>query len=118
MDQQDFQPQEQNYTVETPNAPQNNGKAFSITSLVLGIVAVVLAWFYGINIIALICGIAAIPFSISGKKKAVAAGQPTGLATAGLVLGIIGTVLAAIGFLACTVCVCAVGEAAVVSGAY
>ena len=39
-----------------------------------------------------------------------AAGAPTGLGTAGLVLSIIGTCLAGIGFFTCTLCViCAAG---------
>ena len=37
------------------------------------------------------------------------AGQPTGLATAGLVLSIIGLTLSAISFFTCTLCVTCVG---------
>ncbi len=83
----------------------NNGKGLSITALVLGIVATVLAWFYMINILALVAGIVGIILAVMGKKKAVAAAAPTGIATAGLVLSIIGTALAGIGFLSCTLCV-------------
>lgn len=93
---------------------ENNGKALSVTALVLGIVATVLAWFYMVNILALVCGIVGIICAASGKKKAVAAGAPTGIGTAGLVLSIIGTCLAAIGFLSCTLCViCAAGTVGV-----
>ena len=87
------------------------GKGYSIAALGLGIVATVLAWFYMINIAALACGILGVIFAAKGKKLAVAASAPTGIATAGLVLSIIGTVLAGIGFFSCTVCVlCAAGS--------
>ena len=87
------------------------GKGYSIAALVLGIVATVLAWFYMINIAALACSILGVIFAAKGKKLAVAASAPTGIATAGLVLSIIGTILAGIGFFSCTVCVlCAAGS--------
>lgn len=89
----------------------NNGKGFSIAALVLGIVAIVLAWFYMVNIAALICGVVGIVLATMGRKKAKEVGAPTGMGTAGLVLSIIGLVIAAIGFFTCTVCVCACAEA-------
>ena len=84
---------------------ENNGKSYSIAGLVLGIVSAVIAW-WGIylSIVALVCGIVGIILAIKGKKMAKEAGAPTGLATAGLVLSIIGTVLAGIGFIACGIC--------------
>ena len=85
---------------------QYEGKGFSIAALVLGIVSVVLAWFYMVNIAALVCGVVGIILAIKGKKAAAAANAPTGMATAGLVLSIIGLVIGFIGFFACTVCVC------------
>ena len=89
----------------------NNGKGLSIAGLVLGIVACVLAWFYMINIVALVCAIVGLVCAVKGKNAAKAAGAPTGLGTAGLVLSIIGLVLAGIGFLSCTLCVaCAASE--------
>ena len=91
---------------------QNPGKGMSVAGLVLGIVSIVLAWFYMINIAALVCGIVGIILAVKGKKAAVAAGAPTGLGTAGLVLSIIGTVIAGIGFFACTVCICTAANAA------
>lgn len=91
---------------------QNDGKGLSIAGLVLGIVATVLAWFYMINIAALAAGVIGIICAVKGKKAAVAVGAPTGMGTAGLVLSIIGTCLAGVGFLSCTVCICAAGSAA------
>lgn len=95
----------------------NTGKGYSVAALVLGIVATVLAWFTMINIIALVCGVVGLILASKGKKLAVAAAAPTGIATAGLVLSIIGTVLAGIGFFSCTVCVlCAAGSAGSLAG--
>ena len=97
---------------------QNSGKGLSIAALVLGIVATVLAWFYMVNIAALVAGIVGIICAVKGKKAASAAGAPTGLGTAGLVLSIIGTCLAGIGFFTCTLCVlCAAGTIGAAGGA-
>lgn len=91
---------------------ENNGKGLSIAALVCGIISCVLAWFYMINIAALVLSIIGLVCAVKGKKQAVAAAAPTGLATAGLVLSIVGVCLAGIGFLSCTVCVtCAAGSA-------
>lgn len=46
-----------------------------------------------------------IVLAVKGKKAAAAAGAPTGMATAGLVLAIIGTSLSVIGVIACGICV-------------
>ncbi len=81
-------------------------KGLAIAAMVLGIVSCVLAWFYGINAIALVTGIVGLILAILAMKSYKDLGQKNGIATAGLVLSIIGTVLAAIGFFACTVCVC------------
>lgn len=84
---------------------QNNGNGLSVAGLVLGIIAVLGCWIpYG-NTIMLILGIVGIVLAVKGRKQAIAAGAPTGMATAGLVLSIIGTVIAGIGFLSCTLCV-------------
>ena len=92
----------------------NNGKGLSIAGLVLGIVAVFLSFFYMVNILGLILAIVGLVCAVKGSKAAKAAGEPTGMATAGLVLSIIGLVFAGIGVLACTVCVscaaCAFGN--------
>jgi len=65
---------------ENNTQPVNEGKkGFSIASLVLGLVGIIVA--------AIPCGILAIIFGISGMKKA-----GRGMAIAGLVLGIIDVV--------------------------
>lgn len=92
----------------------NNSKGLSIAGLVLGIVAIFLSFFYMVNILGLILAIVGLVCAVKGSKAAKAAGEPTGLATAGLVLSIIGLVFAGIGVLTCTVCVactaCALGN--------
>lgn len=87
-------------------------KGMAITAMVLGIVSCVLAWFYGVNAIALATGVVGLVLAIVALKSYKDLGQSSGLATAGLVLSIIGTVLAAIGFFTCTVCVCCTLNAA------
>lgn len=66
-----------------PTTPQPES-AFAITSLVLGCVGVLMFWLYGIvPILAIIFG----GISISKSRKAGV--KPSGMATAGLVLGIV-----------------------------
>lgn len=71
----------------------------AVASLVLGIVSVVFSliglYFYG-----LVAGIVGIVLGVIAKKK-----NPSGMATAGFVLSIIGTVLCAIVFVACAACI-------------
>lgn len=81
-----------------------------IASLVLGIISLVFVivpifWFVGW--IGALIGIIGIVLGALGRKKLKAEGQPTGAATAGMVMSIIGTTLSAIIF-----AVCAVGVAA------
>ena len=82
------------------------GKGQAIAGLVLGIVAIVFSILSGIfAILALPMAIIGLVLSVIGGKKLRAAGQPAGLATAGLVLGIIATVFSAIAFFTCGLCV-------------
>lgn len=70
-------------TPTTTTTPQPE-TAFAITSLVLGCVGIILFWMYGIApILAIIFG----GISISKSKKLGV--KPSGMATAGLVLGIV-----------------------------
>ncbi len=94
----------------------NTGKGYSVAGLVLGIISAVFGWFGVIGYVALVCGIIGIILAVKGKKLAVAAGAPTGLATAGLVLSIIGTCLAGIGVLACTICAAGIASAGSLAG--
>lgn len=68
-----------------------------VASLVLGIVAAVLAFFPIINWVGIICGIGGIILGAIGKKNG-------GVANAGMIISIIGTAIAVIGWIACLAC--------------
>lgn len=92
-----------NQTNQTAPVTESNTEA--IVALVTGIVAIVFA-FCGLvlNIVGIVCGVVALVFAIKGRKKT----AKKGMATAGLVTGIIGLVLCPI-FLSCNICArCAV----------
>ncbi len=82
----------------------------ALASMVLGIIALVIAVFGGfvaIGWIGSICGILAIIFGVLGRKDAANKGK----ATAGLVCGIISVVWGIIAYLACVACANAAGNA-------
>lgn len=83
----------------------NDGRGLSIAALVLGICGVALFWIMVVNWVVLASGILGIVFGYMGRKKSIAAyGQPSGLATAGFVLGIVGTAICGLGTISCTAC--------------
>jgi cbb3-type cytochrome oxidase subunit 1 len=86
---------EEDIEMAVQSAP-SNGKA--IASLVLGIVSIVFC-VYGIGIVT---GIIGLVLGISAKKE-----NPSGMATAGIVLSIIGIVISGITLFACIACVSA-----------
>lgn len=83
----------------------------AVASLVLGIVGIVVTWLFPLLPIGLILGVIAIVLAVLGKKSLVAQGKKTGMATAGLVLGIISAALGGIVFAACMICYHAVDSA-------
>lgn len=90
-------------------------KGKAIAGLILGIVAIAC----GFNLIpfsalvGLPAAIVGLVLSAGAGKKLKAAGQPSGVATAGLVIGIIAVVWTAISFVSCGLCsLCAAGAAA------
>lgn len=88
-------------------------KGKAIAGLVLSIVGLVLS-FLGtfFSIAALPVSIVGLILAVSGKKALAAAGQPAGIGTAGMVLGIIAVVFSAIFFFTCGLCtICAVAAA-------
>ena len=86
----------------------NEGKGFSIAALVLGILGIVGGWIPVVCYFTTICAILGIVFGVKGRKMSVAVhGKASGLATAGLVLGIICTAFAVLGLLCTVVCVAA-----------
>ncbi|MFA0815218.1 MAG: hypothetical protein ACC608_05470 [Anaerofustis sp.] len=88
-------------TQQTPQPQQqNDGKA--IASLVLGILAAVCVFFgYG-ALLGIVLGVVGLILGIMSKKE-----QPSGMATAGIVLSIIAIAICVIGFIACVACVSA-----------
>ncbi len=88
-------------------------KGKAIAGLVLSIVGLVLS-FLGtfFSIAALPVSIVGLVLAVSGKKALAAAGQPAGIGTAGMVLGIIAVIFSAIFFFTCGLCtICAVAAA-------
>lgn len=99
----------------------DDGKKLSIAALVLGIVGIaggtVLSFIPFIGIITFICSLLGIILGVKGRAKSVAVnGKASGLATAGLVLGIIGVAFGALGLI-CSLCATATICAAAGSGA-
>ena len=77
---------------------KTNNKA--IASLVLGIISLVCIFFgYG-ALLGIILGVIGLVLGINAKKE-----QPSSLATAGIVLSIIGLSICAFTFIACVACV-------------
>ena len=75
------------------------GKNLAVGSLVCGILSLVCIFFgYG-ALVGLILGIVAIVLAVNAKN-----GFEDGMQKAGLILGIIGTVLCGITFVACALC--------------
>ena len=85
---------------------QQGNKTMGIISIVLGAVAIVCAYFYMVNIAAVIAAIVGIILAVMSKKSFTAVGQTSPVPTVGLVLSIIGLVMSVIGLFACTICVC------------
>ena len=82
------------------------GKGSAIAGFVLSIVGVVFGLLSGVfSIVGLPIAIVGLILSVSGGKKLRQNGQPAGIATAGLVLGIIAVVFTAIAFFTCGICI-------------
>lgn len=77
----------------------------AIASLVLGIISLVFALIPGVQFVGAIVGIVGIVLGAIARKNLSAANQPTGTATAGMVMSIIGTILGVLLWIACVACV-------------
>lgn len=88
---------------------EKKSNGFAVASLVLGILSILssftIVW-VGFGWLGLVFGIVGIVMGVMAKKR-----NPSGMATAGLVLSIIGTALCSITFIACVACIGAVGTA-------
>lgn len=90
---------------------QYNNKA--IASLVLGIVSLVFICFNYFSFIGIVCAIIGLIFAIQIRKAGEMEGfKPNSMATAGLVLNIIGLALCSVVLIACVACVGLLGAAA------
>lgn len=88
---------------QQPGPPvQQPGQQQATVALVLSIISLLTFWASWGALIGVGTGIAAIILASNAKKK----GFVGGMATAALVMGIIGTLLSSVFFIACTVCVC------------
>lgn len=102
---------------EAPAAPEKNAKGMSIAALVcgiLGIVGIVGSFIPGVGCFTFVLAILGIIFGVKGSKIAKETGEGKGMATAGLVLGIIGTAFSALGIIcgACSAAIIGLGMAA------
>ena len=101
----EFQAEEQ-IELQQEDIAVSNGKGFAVASLVLGIIGIVFSFFTFINLISLACAIIGIVCSVIGRTKSKkATGKVSGIATAGLVLSIIGTVFSALGAVCTIACI-------------
>lgn len=87
------------------NQNQSDGKA--IASLVLGIIACVCVFFGQGALLGIVLGVVGLVLGINARKE-----NPSGMATAGIVLSTIAVVICALGFLACVACIGCLGSMA------
>ncbi len=88
------------------------GKGYAVAGLVLSILGIVLSLFGAwLSIISLPVAIVGLVLAVVGGKKLKANGQSAGIATAGMVIGIIAVVLSAIFFFTCGICTICVASA-------
>lgn len=106
--QQDYQPAQQNPTGFEPQKPS---QGMAVASLVLGILGLIGGWIPVVQYFTTLCSLLAIIFGAISRKKAMEEKQPTGMATAGLVLGIISLALGVIGII-CVIASCGILAAA------
>jgi len=83
-----------------------------VAALVLGIIALVFALipFLYTQFVGIVLGLIALILGVVGRKQAAEQGMPTGSATAGMVLGIIATVLSVLFYASCMYCAKKVGD--------
>lgn len=93
------QPQYNQPQYNQPMYPQpynGPGKGYAIAAMVLGIIGAVFCWFGWFCIIALALSIVAIVLAVKARNSMPLGVQGRGMATAGLVLGIIGASLSGV----------------------
>lgn len=99
---------DENNNYQAPVTP-DDGKGMSIAALVLGILGIIGGWIPIVCYFTTLCAILGIIFGIKGRaKSALVYGKPSGIATAGFVLGIIGAAVALIGLICTGICAAAI----------
>ena len=83
----------------------------AVASLVCGILGIVGSFIPVVSYFTFILAILGIGLGVKARKKLASTGESTGLATAGLVLGIIGTCFGGLGIL-CVLCFVGAGVSA------
>lgn len=87
----------------------------AVASLICGILGLIGGWIPVVQYFTLILSIIGLILGIIARKKAAQEGQPKGMATAGIVLSIIGLAFAGI-IILCTICVVGLGAAGAFAG--
>src|SRR6266576_2592202 len=82
-----------------------------VAALVLGIIGTLLCWHPMLVLVGLPTALVAMVLGIMARKQLAAQGQPTGMATAGMVLGIVGTTIGGLILAACVACAACFGAA-------
>ncbi len=86
------------------------GKGLAIAGFVCSLVGLVLGFLSGIfSLISFPLAVVGLVLAIVGRKKLIAQGGKTGIATAGFVMGIIAVCITAIAFFTCGICILAAG---------
>ena len=105
---------EYNENTEIVETPTKSAQGMSIAALVCGILGIVGSFIPVVTYFTFSLAILGIVFGVKGSKIAKETGENKGMATAGLVLGIIGTALGALGIIcvACSAAIIGLGMAA------
>lgn len=98
---------------EMNEKPQS--RTMSIAAMVCGILGIVGSFIPFVCYVTFILAILGIVFGCKAKKLATENNEPTGMATAGLVCGIIGTVLGSLGLL-CVACAAGLATTGALAG--
>jgi len=80
----------------------------AVAALILGILSLIIMWIPGIGAVAIVTSLIAVALGVVGRKQLALVGQPTGMATAGFVLGLISLILSSLFTLMCACVICAV----------
>ncbi len=96
-------PQQPGPVPTAPAAQPNDGQGLSVAALVCGVLGIVGSWIPVVKYFTTVLAVLGLIFGVMGRQKSTAVhGKASGMATAGLVLGVIGVAFALLGLI-CTV---------------